>query len=157
MTANRSKARVQIDAEPVEKPKPKKRIRRRMSRRTKSDSSRIQTERSSAPHSTKEQRTTNSTSSRRRTPGLRDRRPPPRGIKQLVPVFRKNKETPKGYDESLKVTPLGGLGEVGRNMTVFEYKDEIIIVDIGFGFPENDQPGIDYNIPNIDYLKDKTE
>jgi len=50
---------------------------------------------------------------------------------------------------------LGGLGEIGRNMTVFEYGQEIIIVDMGLQFPEEDMPGIDYIIPNIEYLKGK--
>lgn len=83
------------------------------------------------------------------------RRAPATGTKQLIPIDRKEKTMQAGYDESLRVIPLGGLGEVGRNMNILEYKDEILIVDAGFGFPENDQPGIDYNIPNIDYLKDK--
>jgi len=55
----------------------------------------------------------------------------------------------------LRIIALGGLGEVGRNMTVFEYKDQIIIVDVGFRMPEENMPGIDYIIPNIDYLDNK--
>jgi ribonuclease J len=54
--------------------------------------------------------------------------------------------------DSLKVIPLGGLGEVGRNMTVLEYKNSILIVDVGFRMPEEDMPGIDYIIPDISYL-----
>lgn len=53
----------------------------------------------------------------------------------------------------VKVIPLGGVEEIGINSTAFEYKDSIIVVDAGLGFPENDQYGIDYLIPNIDYLK----
>src|SRR3989338_6028443 len=49
--------------------------------------------------------------------------------------------------DSLKVTHLGGLGEIGRNMQVLEDKDDIMLIDAGFGFPEDDQPGIDYNLP----------
>src|SRR3989344_1164149 len=56
----------------------------------------------------------------------------------------------------LKIMVLGGLEEVGRNMTVFEYDKEIIIVDMGLQFPEEDMPGIDYIIPNVSYLEDKT-
>ena len=59
--------------------------------------------------------------------------------------------------DSLKVTHLGGLGEIGRNMQVLEYKEDIILVDAGFGFPEDDQPGIDYNLPNVSYLADKID
>ena len=55
----------------------------------------------------------------------------------------------------LRIIPLGGLEEVGRNMTLFEYGNEIIIVDMGLQFPEEDMPGIDYIIPNISYLKGK--
>jgi len=57
----------------------------------------------------------------------------------------------------LKIMVLGGLEEVGRNMTVFEYDKEIIIVDMGLQFPEEDMPGIDYIIPNVSYLENKTD
>lgn len=55
----------------------------------------------------------------------------------------------------LKIIVLGGLEEVGRNMTLVEYEQEIIIIDMGLQFPEEDMPGIDYIIPNISYLKGK--
>ncbi|MFW0837469.1 MAG: ribonuclease J [Candidatus Komeilibacteria bacterium] len=55
----------------------------------------------------------------------------------------------------LRVIVLGGNEEVGRNMTVLEYGQDIIIVDMGLQFPEEDMPGIDYIIPNTDYLKGK--
>lgn len=57
----------------------------------------------------------------------------------------------------LRVMVLGGLEEVGRNMTVIEYNKEIIIIDMGLQFPEEDMPGIDYIIPNVTYLKDKKD
>lgn len=56
---------------------------------------------------------------------------------------------------NLRIIPLGGLEEVGRNMTVFEYGRDIVIVDMGLQFPEEDMPGIDYIIPNADYLRGK--
>ncbi len=56
---------------------------------------------------------------------------------------------------SLKIIPLGGQEEVGRNMTVFEYDRDIVILDMGIQFPEEDMPGIDYIIPNISYLQGK--
>ena len=58
---------------------------------------------------------------------------------------------------NLKVIPLGGLGEVGRNMIILEYKKDILILDMGLRFPEEDMPGIDFIIPNVDYLKDKVK
>ncbi len=56
---------------------------------------------------------------------------------------------------SLKIIPLGGCEEVGRNMTCFEYGHDIVILDMGLQFPEEDMPGIDYVIPNVEYLKGK--
>ena len=58
---------------------------------------------------------------------------------------------------SLKVIPLGGLGEIGKNMTVFEYGNEIIIVDCGMSFPEENMPGIDLVIPDTTYLRSNKE
>jgi ribonuclease J len=55
----------------------------------------------------------------------------------------------------LKIIPLGGLGEVGRNMTLLEYNRAILIVDLGFRMPEEDMPGVDFIIPNVSYLKDR--
>lgn len=57
----------------------------------------------------------------------------------------------------LRVMALGGLEEVGRNMMLVEYNKEIIIVDMGLMFPDEDMPGIDYIIPNVSYLKDKKD
>jgi ribonuclease J len=59
--------------------------------------------------------------------------------------------------KTLKIIPLGGLGEVGRNMTLFEFEGKILIVDMGFRLPEEDMPGVDYIIPNVEYLKDKKD
>ena len=53
--------------------------------------------------------------------------------------------------------PLGGLGEIGKNMTVFEFGGEIIVVDCGLAFPEPEMYGIDIVIPDIAYLRDKRE
>jgi len=59
--------------------------------------------------------------------------------------------------EKLRIIPLGGLEGIGRNMTIFEYGKDSIIVDVGLQFPEEDMPGIDYVIPNTAYLKDKKD
>lgn len=56
---------------------------------------------------------------------------------------------------TLRIIPFGGQEEVGRNMTIFEYEGDIVILDMGMQFPEEDMPGIDYIIPNISYLKGK--
>jgi len=55
----------------------------------------------------------------------------------------------------LKIIPLGGLGEVGKNMTAYEFNHEILIVDAGMMFPRNDMLGIDYIIPDYEYLRGK--
>jgi len=57
-------------------------------------------------------------------------------------------------DDRLKIMVLGGNEEVGRNMTLIEYKNDIILIDMGLQFPEDDMPGVDYIIPNISYLVD---
>ncbi|MFC1613504.1 MBL fold metallo-hydrolase, partial [Patescibacteria group bacterium] len=70
------------------------------------------------------------------------------GIVNKKPIF----QTPDG---KLKVMALGGLEEVGRNCMLFEYDNDIIMIDMGLQFPEEDMPGIDYIIPNIDCLRGK--
>jgi ribonuclease J len=57
----------------------------------------------------------------------------------------------------LKIIPLGGLGEVGKNMTAYEFKDQILVVDAGIMFPRNDMLGIDYIIPDYEYLRQKAD
>src|SRR3989338_3913471 len=58
-------------------------------------------------------------------------------------------------NDELRIIPLGGQEEVGRNMTVFEYGNDIVILDMGLQFPEEDMPGIDYIIPDVRYLEGK--
>jgi len=55
--------------------------------------------------------------------------------------------------EDLKIIPLGGLGEVGKNMTLIEYRRKVLIIDMGLKFPEETTPGIDCIIPNVSYLE----
>jgi len=57
----------------------------------------------------------------------------------------------------LKIIPLGGLGEVGKNMTAYEFHNQILVVDAGIMFPHNDMLGIDYIIPDYQYLRDKAD
>lgn len=56
----------------------------------------------------------------------------------------------------LRIIPLGGLGEVGKNMMAYEYNDQILLVDAGLMFPDNDMLGVDYIIPDFEYLYDKS-
>ena len=63
--------------------------------------------------------------------------------KQNQDIFKKS---------NLKIIPLGGLHEIGKNITVFEYEDEIIVVDCGISFPEDDMLGVDLVIPDVTYL-----
>ena len=58
---------------------------------------------------------------------------------------------------TLRVTPLGGLGEVGRNMTVFEYGGKLLIVDCGVLFPEEHQPGVDLILPDFEPIKNRLD
>jgi ribonuclease J len=57
----------------------------------------------------------------------------------------------------LKIIPLGGLGEVGKNMTAYEFQNQILVVDTGIMFPKNDMLGIDYIIPDFEYLRQKAD
>ncbi len=77
----------------------------------------------------------------------------PRKPKNTKPMKAK-KAKPTG---KLRIIPLGGLGEIGKNMTVIEYEDDMIIVDCGLGFPDEDMPGIDLVIPDFSYLEANQE
>lgn len=56
-------------------------------------------------------------------------------------------------DKNIRITPLGGLGEVGANITVFETQNSAIIVDVGMSFPDDNMPGVDIVIPDFDYVR----
>ena len=70
---------------------------------------------------------------------------------------RKRREKSIFKKPSLKIIPLGGIHEIGKNITVFEYDNEIIVVDCGLSFPEDDMLGIDLVIPDITYLEKNVE
>jgi ribonuclease J len=69
-----------------------------------------------------------------------------------------NLSTPPALvDGGLRIVALGGLTEIGRNMTVFEYKSKLLIVDCGVLFPEDNQPGIDLILPDFSYIRDRLQ
>ncbi|MBR4034755.1 MAG: ribonuclease J, partial [Clostridia bacterium] len=69
-------------------------------------------------------------------------------------VRKPKNSAPRKNEKSVKVISLGGLGEIGKNMTLLEFEDDIIIIDCGIGFPEEDMPGVDLVIPNFAYLEE---
>lgn len=79
--------------------------------------------------------------------------------KNKKPSYNRRRKPPSAPDaqdknvDLLKVIPLGGMNEIGKNMTVYQYKDDIFIMDCGMAFPEEDLLGIDVVIPDITYLK----
>lgn len=76
------------------------------------------------------------------------------GLASIIDPIKPYTSAPAAANR-LRVIPIGGCEEVGRNMTVFEYENDIVIIDMGIQFPEEDMLGIDYVIPNIEYLKGK--
>ncbi|MFT8787870.1 MAG: ribonuclease J [Bifidobacterium psychraerophilum] len=64
---------------------------------------------------------------------------------------------PKYRKGSMRITPLGGLGEIGRNMNVIEYNGHILLIDCGVLFPEEEQPGVDLILPDFSYIKDRLD
>ena len=63
-------------------------------------------------------------------------------------------QTKKDAGSPLRIIPLGGVDGIGKNMTVFEYDDDIIIIDCGLAFPEDSMPGVDLVIPDTTYLEE---
>lgn len=99
---------------------------------------------------------------RRRNPNNRSFRPPKHQKVNYTSdngnsKHKKKRATLPDPGDNLRVIPLGGVEEIGKNMTVLEYKDEIIIVDCGFQFSEAETPGIDFIIPNVTYLEERKD
>ena len=64
---------------------------------------------------------------------------------------------PKKEKSKLRIIPLGGIGEIGKNLTVIEYGEDIIIVDCGLAFPDEDMLGVDLVIPDVSYLEENED
>ena len=84
----------------------------------------------------------------------------PRRPQRTNTSVEKQEQTPRTHvrKDKLQIIPLGGLGEIGKNMTIFQYGDDIVVLDAGLAFPENDMLGVDIVIPDMTYLienKDK--
>jgi len=92
---------------------------------------------------------------RRRSGHGGQRRPAPRGKILYTKTSAKKTDKIPDIGNNIRIIPLGGVEEIGRNMTVVEYKDDIVIVDMGFQFKEPDTPGIDYILPNTKYLEER--
>ncbi len=88
----------------------------------------------------------------------RMRRPDKTHIQKTSPSLgNKSTHIPPPEPGVLRIIPLGGTEEIGKNMTLIEYGDEIIVVDAGFQFSEAETPGIDYILPDVTYLKERKE
>ncbi len=75
----------------------------------------------------------------------------------LTTDFHEPVTPPKLQRDTLRITPLGGIGEVGRNMTVFEYNGKLLVVDCGVLFPETYQPGVDLILPDLTQIADRVD
>ncbi len=97
----------------------------------------------------------------------RNSRPRPGGPRphQVAPVRDLSEKNPNPDEKpipplaegNIRIIPLGGVEEIGRNMTIVEFGNDIVIVDCGFQFREDDTPGIDYILPNTKYLEDRKD
>ncbi len=100
---------------------------------------------------------------RGRSFGGRSGHPPRRGrtrVEHQAPTTRpRGPQTaiPDPAQDTIRIVPLGGVEEVGRNMTALEYNGDIFVVDCGFAFSEDDTPGIDYILPNTGYLEERRD
>lgn len=95
-------------------------------------------------------KTTSRSNSAVTKPSTRSNRPSTNAAKKSSkPAGTKTRKT----NDFLKIIPLGGLNEIGKNITVLEYRDQILIIDCGMSFPEDDMYGIDVVIPDFSYLE----
>jgi ribonuclease J len=72
-------------------------------------------------------------------------------------MARKNDDVIPPVGENIRIIPLGGVEEIGKNMTIVEFGNDIIVIDMGFQFKDDDTPGVDYILPNTKYLEDRKD
>jgi len=78
--------------------------------------------------------------------------------KPITQMHKKVEDSiPPFENDTIRIIPLGGVEEIGKNMTAIEYGDDILIIDIGFQFKDENTPGIDYILPNTKYLEDRKD
>lgn len=88
-----------------------------------------------------------------RSHGMRPSRPP-----DATQMHKKVEDTvPPLAPDAIRIIPLGGVEEIGKNMTMVEYGNDIVIIDIGFQFKDENTPGIDYILPNTKYLEERKD
>src|SRR5689334_12535456 len=92
----------------------------------------------------------------------RETRPPSKGDNEsstegssASPAAAAAPMLPRMSNQVVRVIPLGGLGEVGKNMTVFEYGGETVVIDAGLAFPRDEHLGVDLILPDFGYLRDR--
>jgi len=78
-------------------------------------------------------------------------------VPNATQVHKKIEDKIPPIGDSIRVIPLGGVEEIGKNMTAVQYKDDIIVIDIGFQFKDENTPGIDYILPNTKYLEENKD
>ena len=76
---------------------------------------------------------------------------------QTKKFHRNYRSIPELAKSKLKFIPLGGLGEIGKNMAILEYEKDILVIDCGIMFPRKEMLGVDFVIPNVKYLEDNKE
>ena len=87
----------------------------------------------------------------------KESRGPKRGPSRPLVSTRGDDHIPPLAPDSIRIVPLGGVEEIGRNMTAVEFGNDIIIIDIGFQFRDENTPGIDYILPNTKYLEERQD
>ncbi len=75
----------------------------------------------------------------------------------MKPMAKKTHDVIPPIGDNIRIIPLGGVEEIGKNMTAIEYGNDIVVIDMGFQFNDDDTPGVDYILPNTKYLEDRKD